>query len=188
MSQNKSPVKVFGWRNLPFTQKRAIKYESWTAFACWKQIEQAFLDWFGKQDSVLAQTFHGPSVSQHKTPVKVFGWRNLPFRQKRAITFEVWTLFAHSKQIDYFFGLIWKAGCRIQFWPKLSIALQCHKIKVPLKFLVEEFTFQTKESNNIWNLDPFRPLQTNWLICFGLIWKAGFSFCPNFPWPFSATK
>ena len=52
------------------------------------------------QDSVLAQTFHRPSVSQNKSTVKVFDWRNLPFRQKRAITFEILTLSAHSKQID----------------------------------------------------------------------------------------
>ena len=37
-------------------------------------------------------------------------------------------------------------------------------------------------------MDPFCLLETNWVIFGGLIWKAGFSFGPNFPCPFSVRK
>ena len=40
-----------------------------------------------KQDSVLAQTFHGPSVSENETPVKIFYPSNLPFQQKKALSY-----------------------------------------------------------------------------------------------------
>ena len=91
--------RVFGSANLPFRQKKAIKFEIWTLFTCLKEIYQFLGGWFGKLLSGLAQTFQDPLVSQNETPVKVF-------------------------------------------W--LSI-----------------FTFQTKESNKIWNLDPLRLLERN---------------------------
>ena len=37
-------------------------------------------------------------------------------------------------------------------------------------------------------MDHFCPFKTNWPIFGDLIWKAGFSFGPNFPRPFSVTK
>ena len=70
----------------------------------------------------MGQTLHGPSVSETKTPTKVFWFR--------------------------------------------------------------QFTFQTKESNQIWNLDLFLKLERNWRFFLELIWKAGFSFGPNFAWSF----
>ena len=71
VSRNKILAKIFGTSNLPFWQRKAMKYEIWTLFACWKEIEQFLLCWFGKQNSVLAQSLHASSVSQNKTPVKV---------------------------------------------------------------------------------------------------------------------
>ena len=60
---------------------------------------------------------------------------------------------------------------RIQFWPKTCMALQCHKIKLLSIFWLRQFTLQTKESNKIWNLDPFCPLETNLAIFLGLFGK-----------------
>ena len=156
LSQNKTPVEVFGWRNLPFTQKRAIKYESWTAFAHWKQIEQAFLDWFGKQDSVFAQTFHGPSVPQNKTHVKVLGSNYLPFWEIKAINSKTWTLFACWKQIEQFFFCLF--GKQDSVLAESLHGPSVSQNKTPVKvFWFRQFTFKTKENNKIWNFDPFWP-------------------------------
>ena len=145
------------------------------------------MGWFGKQHSVFAQTFHGPSVSQSKTPVEVFGWRNLPFTQKRAIKYESWTAFAHWKQIEQAF-LDW-------FGKQDSVLAQTfHGPSVPQNkthgkvFWFKLFTFLRNKSNKFWNLDSFCPLETNWQIFFVFIWKAGFSFGWKFAWPFSVTK
>ena len=43
-----------------------------------------FLSIFGKQDSVLAESLHGPSVSQNKTSVKVFSFRQFTFQTKES--------------------------------------------------------------------------------------------------------
>ena len=104
VSLNKTPVKVFGWSHLPLRQKKATKYEIWTLFGTSKQIDQFLEGWFGKQHSVFAQTFQSSSVSLNKTPVKVFGWSHLPFRQKKATKYEIWTLFTCSKQTGQFWG------------------------------------------------------------------------------------
>ena len=61
--QNKTPVKVFGSGSLLFRQKKAIKYKIWTLFRLVETNDKFFLSIFGKQDSVLLQALHGPSVS-----------------------------------------------------------------------------------------------------------------------------
>ena len=111
--------RFFGSVNLPFRQKKAIKFGIWTLFAFLKEIYQFLGGWFGKLLWGLAQTFHDPLVSQIETPVKVF-WLN-------------------------------------------------------------QFTFQTKESNKTWNLDPLRLVERNLPFFLGPIWKTGLSFGPNFP-------
>ena len=240
--------RFFGSDNLPFRQKKAIKFKIWTLFACLKEIYQFLGRWFGKLLSVLANTFCNPSVSQKKTPVRsfrsgcltfkqktqsnlkfgpywhapkkltnfgvadlessiqfwpkhsttlqcdkmkllwrVFGSANLPFRQKKAIKFEVWTLFACSKEIDQFLG-----GWFGKLLSGLAQTFQDPLVsqnETPVKvFWLSIFTFQTKESNKIWNLDPLRLLERNLPILGGLIWKAAFSFGQHIPQPFSVTK
>ena len=157
--------RFFGSAYLPSRQKKAIKFEIWTLFACSKEIYQFWGGWFGKLLSVLANTFRNPSVSQKKTPVgsftsgcfpfkqktqsnlkfgpywhapkkltnfgvadlescfqvslkhsttlqcqkmklfsRFFGSANLPFREKKAIKFEIWTLFTCSKEIYHILG------------------------------------------------------------------------------------
>ena len=93
----------FGSGNLPFTEKKAIKFDIWTIFACSKEIYQFLVSWSGNLLSGLVQTFHNPSVSQNETPVRSFASGNLPFIQKKPIKFEIWTLLACSKEIDLFF-------------------------------------------------------------------------------------
>ena len=82
VSQNKTTLNVFGSSNLLFRQKKGLKSEIWTLFARWKKIDQFFGGLFGKQDSVLAQTWHGPSLPQKKTPGKVLLFRQLTFETK----------------------------------------------------------------------------------------------------------
>ena len=102
VSLNKTPVKVFGWSHLPFRQKKATKYEIWTLFSTSKQIDQFLEGWFGKQHSVFAQTFQSSSVSLNKTPVKVFGWSHLPFRQKKQSNMKFWSFPAAWNKLTNF--------------------------------------------------------------------------------------
>ena len=81
VSQNETPGKMFVSGNLLFRQNKPMKFEKLTLLACCKEIHQFVLGWFGNYDSVFARTFHGPSVSQNETLVKVFVSSNLPFRQ-----------------------------------------------------------------------------------------------------------
>ena len=74
--------------NLLFRQKE-IKSVIWTLFTCLERIDKVLGCLFGKQHSVLAQSLHGASVSQNKTPVKIFGSSNLPFWQNKAIKYEI---------------------------------------------------------------------------------------------------
>ena len=92
---------------------------------------------------------------------RFFSSGNLLFRGKKAIKSEIWTLFAHWKQIDQFLLSLFGKQDSI-------LALQCHKIKLLSISWLRQFTLQTKESNKIWNLDPFCPLETNLPIFFGL--------------------
>ena len=255
----------FLWRsfrssNLCFWQKKAVEYEIWTLFARWKEIDQFLEGLFGKQHSVLSQSLHGSSVSQNKTPVKVFwfkqfsfhtksrnkiwnlgtflllernwsnfffrgwgwggGWwtdlkskiqfssilsmalqchkrkllsrffglSNLPFRLNKEIKSQIWTLFARSKEIDQFFlggGLYGKQHS------VLSQSLHGSSVsqnKTPVMvFWFNQFSFHTKESNKISNLDPFHQVKRNWPIFGRLIWKAAFSVMPKFAWLFSVS-
>ena len=93
-------------------KRRPIKFQLCCLFGSSKQIDQFLGGWFGKEHSVLAQTFESPSVSLNKTHGKVFGSGNAPFRQKKPLNSEICTPFPCSKQIgQVFFGgvrLIWK--------------------------------------------------------------------------------
>ena len=122
----------------------------------------------------MAQTFHDTSVSQNKTPVKIFASSNLPFWQNKPIKFGIWTLLARSKEIGQFWG----------GWFGKQHSVLAQTSQSPSVSL----TFQTKESNKISNLDPIRLLETNGPIFLGLIWKAGLSFCPNFAEFFSVIR
>ena len=126
--------RFFGSNYLPFWEIKAINSETWTLFACWKQIDKFFLCLFGKQGSVLAESLRGPSVSQNKTPVKVFWFRQFTFQTKE--NNKIWNFDpfwpAGNKLTNFFFAYL---ECRIQFWLKVCMALQCHKIKLLWKFL-----------------------------------------------------
>ena len=79
-----------------------IKFEAFSAAR--NKLTNIGGAWFGKQHSVLAPTFHSPSVSLNKTAGKVFGSSNLPFRKKKPLKFEICTLFGSLKQIHHFLG------------------------------------------------------------------------------------
>ena len=127
--------RFFGSNYLPFWEIKAINSETWTLFARWKQIDKFFLCLFGKQGSVLAESLRGPSVSQNKTPVKVFWFRQFTFQTKE--NNKIWNFDpfwpAGNKLTNFFFAYL---ECRIQFWLKVCMAFQCHKIKLLWKFLM----------------------------------------------------
>ena len=118
---------------------------------------------------------------------RVFRSANFSFRQKKAIKFEIWTLFTCLKEIYQFLG-----GWFGKLLSGLAQTFQDPLVpqnETPVKvFWLSIFTFQTKESNKIWNLDPLRLLERNLPILGGLIWKAAFSFGQHIPQPFSVTK
>ena len=70
------------------------------------KLAQYFLGWIGNQESVFAQTFHGPSVTQHETPATAFDWTNVPFTPKK------------PQKSEISWG---ELETRSQFYPKLSI-------------------------------------------------------------------
>ena len=118
---------------------------------------------------------------------RFFGSNYLPFWEIKAINSETWTLFAHWKQIDKFFCVYLES--RVQFWLKVCMALQCHKIKLLWRFFGSgSLLFRQKKTIKYEILTLFGLLETNWPISFLLIWNAGFSFGWKFAWPFSATK
>ena len=131
VSQNKTPVKIFWFRTFTFQTKESNKIWNLDPF---RPLEKNWAIFFGRyrmHDSIVAQTFPGHSMPQNKTPVKVSGSRNLPFTQKKAIKYQIWTLFGHLKQIDQFLfsggrGVGTHLKSRIQFCSKLCMVLQCH--------------------------------------------------------------
>ena len=99
----------FATANLPFRQKKAIKFEIWNPFACSKEIYQFFGVLFVKLLSGLAQKFHDPSVSQHDTPIKVFWLSQFTFQGKESN--KIWnldTIRLLKRNLPIFGGLIWK--------------------------------------------------------------------------------
>ena len=75
-------------------------------------------------------------MSQHETPATVFGWTNVPFRQNKAIKFEIFTSWLTGTKLrEFFSGLNWKSG--VSFTPNFLWAFQCLKMKPLLQFLVE---------------------------------------------------
>ena len=94
----------FGSANLPFREKKTIKFEIWTLFASSKEIYQFWGGSFGKLLSLFANTFHNPSVSQKKNYCQKLCFRQLTFQIKTPIKSQIWTLFTHSKEIAQFWG------------------------------------------------------------------------------------
>ena len=187
VSQNETRGKVFWFRQFTFLRKESNKIWNLDSFRILGTIYQFFLDLFGKQNSILAQALHGSSVSQNKTPVNLFGWGNLLFREKKAIKSEIWTLFAHWKQIDQFclslFGKHNSVLSQTFYGPSVS------QNKAPLNvFWSSHLLFSQKKGikSEIWTL--FACWKQIDQFFFGLIWKSGFNFGPNFAWTFSATK
>ena len=157
-----------------------------------KNFDRCFILWYwrGPHFETLFSfypDFPWPLVSQIKSLLKSFASCNLPFRKNKPTKFQIWTLFVSSKQIDQFLG-VW-------FGKHHSVLAQClhdplvSQNETPVKvFWFSQLEFQTKESNKMWNLQPFPQLDTNWPIFGGLIWKAASRFGPNSPRPFSVTK
>ena len=130
-----SSMKRFLSSNIPFRQSDPIKFEIWTLSGCSKQIDQFLRGLFGKQDSVLAQTLHGSSVSQNETPGKVFWFRQFTFLRKESN--KIWNLDSF-RMLGTTYQFFWAyLESKTQFWPKLCMALQCQKIKLLWIFLVE---------------------------------------------------
>ena len=148
VSQDETPLKIFGSGNLSFRQNKPIKFENLILLACSKEIQQFVLGWCRNNDSVSAKSFHDPILSQNETPVKFFGSSNLPFQQKKPIKFEISNPFTCWKKTHQFvlgqFGnynivsaqtfLSPSLETTAQFLPKLSMVLQCHKMKLMWKF------------------------------------------------------
>ena len=82
---------------------------------------------------------------------RVFRSANFSFRQKKAIKFEIWTLFTCLKEIYQFLG-----GWFGKLLSGLAQTFQDPLVsqnETPVKvFWLSIFTFQTKESNKIWTL------------------------------------
>ena len=116
----------FLWRsfrssNLCFWQKKAVEYEIWTLFARWKEIDQFLEGLFGKQHSVLSQSLHGSSVSQNKTPVKVFWFKQFSFHTKSRN--KIWNLgtflLLERNWSNFFFrGWGWGGGGLVNWFEK----------------------------------------------------------------------
>ena len=56
----------------------------WERFSRWKEIDQFLGGLFEEQNSVLAQSSHGPSVSPNTFPVKVFSFKQFMFLTKES--------------------------------------------------------------------------------------------------------
>ena len=109
VSGQETAVSICCTSNLSFRQSQLMKFENLTFSPARRNFTQFFLGWIGNQELVFPQTFHGPSVSQVSSPTTVFGWTNVPFRQKKPIKFEFSTLLARFNEIGrIFLGLNWK--------------------------------------------------------------------------------
>ena len=177
----------FGSVNLPSDKRKPIKFEICSLFGSWNKLTNFW--WAALESSLQVSPKHSTTLQCHKMKLlwSFFATANLPFRQKKAIKFEISNPFACSKEIYQFFGVL--------FGKLLSgLAQKFHDPSVsqhdtPMKvFWLSQFTFQGKESNKIWNLDPIRLLKRNLPIFGGLIWKPAFSFGKHIPQPFSVTK
>ena len=151
-------------------KKKKKKKRNFDPLICWKEIQQFFGSLFGNHNSVFAQTFHGPSVSQNSTLVKVYVSSNLSLRQNKPIKFVNLTLLASWKEIHQFFGT--DSETTFQFLPKLLIALQYHNMNVGWKFLVQTIYLLVK--TNQWNLE--------------FLIKPQVSFCSNLASLFNVIK
>ena len=171
VSQDETPLKIFGSGNLSFRQNKPIKFENLILLACSKEIQQFVLGWCRNNDSVSAKSFHDPLLSQNETPVKFFGSSNLPFQQKKSIKFEISNPFTCWKKTHQFvlgqFGnynivstqtfLSPSLETTAQFLPKLSMVLQCHKMKLCESFFVQAICLLDKADQQNLKILPFSP-------------------------------
>ena len=135
--------RFFGSGNLLFRGNKAIKSEIWTLFAHRKQIDQFLLGLFGKQDLILAQTWHGPSLLRKITPGKILWFRQLTFETKEIN--KIWNVgsFWKLKRNWPILGvLIWKAG--LSFGPNFAWPFSVKRRHHCVSFLLKQFVFYTK--------------------------------------------
>ena len=89
-------------------------------------------------------------------------------------------------------GLWWTdLKSRILFSSILSMALQCHKIKLLSRFFgLSNLPFRLNKEikSQIWTLFARSKEIDQFFFGGGLIWKAAFSVIPKFAWFFSVTK
>ena len=174
----------FGSLNLPSDKRKPIKFEICSLFGSWNKLTNFW--WTALESSLQVLPKHSTTLQCHKMKLlwRFFGPGNLPFREKEAIKFEIWTLFACSKEIYQFWGWGGGGGADLesccQVWPRHSPTLQCHKIKLVWEALLQANYLSDKQPNKIWNLDPIRLLERNWPIFLGLSWKTGLIFGPDF--------
>ena len=170
--------RFFGSAYLPSRQKKAIKFEIWTLFACSKEIYQFWGGLIWKAAFSFGQHIPQPfSVTKKNSCGKLY-FRLLPFQTKNPIKFEIWTLLACSKEIDQFwggwFGKLLSGFAQTFHDPSVS------KNETLLKvFWLSQFTFQRKESNKIWDLDPIHLLERNLPILGGADLESCFQFWPT---------
>ena len=187
VSQNETPVKVFWLSIFTFQTKESNKIWNLDPLRLLERNLPILGGLIWKAAFSFGQHIPQPfSVTKKNSCGKLY-FRLLPFQTKNPIKFEIWTLLACSKEIDQFwggwFGKLLSGFAQTFHDPSVS------KNETLLKvFWLSQFTFQRKESNKIWDLDPIHLLERNLPILGGLIWKAAFSFGQHIPQPFSVTK
>ena len=113
-----------------------------------------------------------PSVS-YETPAKVFSSTNVPFRKNHPINlkFQPSGLLERNSQIFFWPELETSS----HFSPKLSMAFQCHNIKLVPQFFAQPMYFLEKTTTSNLKLQPSSSLEPNWQI-----WFAGAKFTDFF--------
>ena len=84
-------------------------------------------------------------MSLNKTLPKLFGSSNLPFRQKKAIQYKIWSLSGSSKQIDIFCGG-WFGKQHSGFSPNLPKPFSATKQNSCKDFLVQAIYLSDKRN------------------------------------------
>ena len=129
-------------------------------------MEGRGLWWTDLKSRILFSSILSMALQCHKIKLlsRFFGLSNLPFRLNKEIKSQIWTLFARSKEIDQvFFG--GEGDLYGKQHSVLSQSLHGSSVsqnKTPVMvFWFNQFSFHTKESNKISNLDPFHPVKRN---------------------------
>ena len=115
------------------------------------------------------------------------GWSNLLLRQNKNKIWNLGTFLLLQRNWSTFWGGLFGKQPSVLAQSLNGSSLSQNETPVKV-FWFNQFTFQTKESNKIWNLGTFSQLKSNWPIFLGLIWRPKFSFSPKFVWLFSVTK